>query len=480
MPTSTITKLPAPSTPPPTLPTGTVVLYRDNNWQDQSPLKLTTANNREAVRHTIGGTNMQDAATWVAFNLPVGQVMTLTDNDNAVPTVSSSSSSSSSSSAPAPGSSSVPDTSSFVWNLRGCGRAIDLVGTGQTEGVDLTQVNMNDCVSSFFWRNVDLSLGAIELYDDSNFKGNRNVIFLGEWPSGQVNSITGWWLEDRVSSVRWTTLDDRQTASLFENNDGSGRSYQNIQGSGDTKEISDLNQAQFNDCMSSFRWDGLAPVKEIIAPFNLSVPIDTSNATGLSANTKGTNDSDLPQPVTVTLTDTDSQTLTVTVTDTIVAGFELSYSQSWNAGVSSGTLSVKLNFSYTHTNTTQTSETRTVALAISQTVNAPPHTTYVATLTVQLGKLPPTTYKTKAQRWYTQPVTGAVPDPANNNWYLRTEEVNGTVEGGLACNTLVNINAQPIGGTTAPGDGGQGTQPQSPPAGQAPPAHGHKKHKHKP
>lgn len=32
---------------------------------------------------------------------------------------------------------------------------------------------MSDCVSAFFWRLVDLDLGAIELFDDSDFNGNR-------------------------------------------------------------------------------------------------------------------------------------------------------------------------------------------------------------------------------------------------------------------------------------------------------------------
>ncbi|RZL89609.1 MAG: hypothetical protein EOP82_18910 [Variovorax sp.] len=126
------TKLPAPpSASPPELPSGTVRLFRDDNWSSTF-LELTTGKYRDRARHSIAGTNMQDGATYVAFNLPVATVVTLMDNDVA------------------------PKAGAPVMDLGQCGRCIDLVGTGQTEAVDLTKVNMNDCVSSFFWRTVDL------------------------------------------------------------------------------------------------------------------------------------------------------------------------------------------------------------------------------------------------------------------------------------------------------------------------------------
>jgi hypothetical protein len=52
----------------------------------------------------------------------------------------------------------VPATGT-VADLSGCGPCIDLIGTGKTEAVDLGAVNMNDGISSFFWRTVDLNLG---------------------------------------------------------------------------------------------------------------------------------------------------------------------------------------------------------------------------------------------------------------------------------------------------------------------------------
>jgi len=421
---ASLTKLPAPSLPPPTLASGTVSLFPDDNWNNG--FVVSTDNFRDSVRHAFDGTPIQDAATYVAFNLPVGTVLTLLENV-----------------APAP--------NGQVWNLRDCGRCVDLVGTGTTEAVDLSAVNMNDCASAFFWRQVDFDLGAIELFDDENFGGNRSTIFLGEWPSRTVQSIDGWWLQDAVSSVRWTMLNDRQMASLCDNGDGTGRSYDNINGWGTTKEIASLGDVGFNDCASSFRWEGIVPKQEIIAPFTLDVEINVSNSTGLSSQVIGANDSTLAQPVTVTLNDASSQTLTVTTTETHVVGVEVTAETNWSvgtdaAGKSGGKLSVALKYSYTNSEATTTSTTRTVALAISQVVNAPPKTHYVATLVARIGKLPPRSFNTTAQRWYDHQVTGSVldTDPANHGWFKRVEPVTGTVEGGLASSVSVSIHATPL------------------------------------
>ncbi|HEX6098604.1 MAG TPA: ETX/MTX2 family pore-forming toxin [Thermoanaerobaculia bacterium] len=419
-----LTKLPAPSLPPPTLASGTVSLFPDDNWNNG--FVMSTNDFRDSVRHAFDGTPIQDAATYAAFNLPVGTVLTLLENV-------------------------APTSNGQVWNLRDCGRCVDLVGTGTTEAVDLSAVNMNDCVSAFFWRQVDFDLGAIELFDDANFGGNRSTIFLGEWPAATAQSIDGWWLHDAVSSVRWWMMNDRQQASLFDNSDGTGRSYDNIQGWGTTKEIASLGDVGLNDCVSSFRWDHLVPKKEIIAPFTLDVEISASNSTTLQSQVDGVNDSTLPQPVTVTLNDASSQTLTVTTTETHVAGVKITAKTNWSVGIdatgkSGGELSVELSYSYTESATTTSSTTNTVALAISQVVNAPPKTHYVATLFAQIGKLPPTPFKTTAQRWYDQQVSGSERDldPENKGWFKRVEPVTGTVEGGLACRVSPSIHATPL------------------------------------
>ena len=154
---------------------------------------------------------------------------------------------------------------------------------------------------------------------------------------------------------------------------------------------------------SSFRWDGIVPVKEIIAPFNV-VAGSASSSSGLTSVVNGTNNSSLPQPVTVTLNNTDAQTVKVATTDQLVVGISSTFSETASEGVkdissSTTTWSLTVNYSYTHSDTKTTSETKTIAFSILQTVNAPPNSSYAATLLVNIGKTPPTLYHTTAQRW---------------------------------------------------------------------------------
>jgi hypothetical protein len=422
---SLLTRLPAPSAPPPQLASGTVTLFRDDNWGSQR-LDINTGefvpNQRQRVQSF-----MFDEATFAAFNLPLGTVMTLMDNVTPTP------------------------SGKIVADLSGCGRCVDLVGTGRTEAVDLRAVNMNDCVSAFFWREVDLDFGAIELFDDTNFGGNRSTVFLSEWNSGTIYSIQYWWLQDRISSLRWKTLNDRQTGVLFDNSDGSGDQYANIKGWGNTKEIASLPDVGFNDRASAWRWDGIVPMKEIIAPFNV-VASSVSGSSGLTSVVTGTNNSPMTQPVTVVLNNSDAQTVTVATMDQWVTGVSTTITEAATEGVptvasSTETWSVTLNYSYTRSETRTTSETKTIALSISQTVNAPPNSSYKATLLVNIGQIPATVYHTTAQRWYNVPVTGGVADPTNNNWYKRVEPVTVTMSGSLASTTTVNMDSKPLSGT---------------------------------
>ena len=193
-----MSKLPKAASPhPPAFPYGTVRLYRNAEWTSNQNdyLDLSIGDYVSGSFQSILGTKINDATTWIAFNLPLGSVMTLMDNV-------------------------VAQSSAGVSDLSYCGRTVDLCGTGQLETVDLQKVNMNDCVSAFFWREVDMDLGAIQLYEDLDFKGARSVIFLSEWNSGVPNSIENWYIGGKASSVRWNALNDRQSVVLFENKDG--------------------------------------------------------------------------------------------------------------------------------------------------------------------------------------------------------------------------------------------------------------------
>lgn len=96
------------------------------------------------------------------------------------------------------------------------GSSVDLVGTGQSQGTDLRDCEMNDKIASWVWREVDLKLGAIELLEHPNFSGPRVTLFLSEWEAGKLHNLPGWHINDIMSSIRWKGLLDRQCVMMWE------------------------------------------------------------------------------------------------------------------------------------------------------------------------------------------------------------------------------------------------------------------------
>jgi hypothetical protein len=409
---STITKLPAPSKPyQGELPSGTVVLYRDDNWGSQS-YRIDCNDYVPNQRQSFSGRPIQDAATWVAFNLPEGTVMTLLDND-------------------------APPGKNGCCDLSKAGRVVDLVGTGRTEAVDLKQVNMNDCASAFFWRPVDLLMGAIELYEDQDFKGNRTVLFLSEWPSSKAASLSGWYIEDRLSSAKWDTLRDVQYAQLFQNSDGTGKQYGNIKGYG-TLEDPNFKNAGFGDVLSAFRWDAITPEKEEVQKFDVKVNVvgDARSATLVYDNPTRQD-----QSYSMSLSETDSETITVTASNTFAVGTKITATNKWTEGSAlfggaETSVAIETSFQYTRSDTDSKSSTHTTTSAVTQSINAKPGDKGTAVLIATMGNLPPTTYTTTAKRWYKQNFPGTERDPGTN-LYVRTETITGVISGKMSLNARI-------------------------------------------
>jgi hypothetical protein len=344
-----------------------VALYVDDSWQSRSwiiSLDDYVAERRHQVSESI-----HDQATFIAFNLPVGAVMTLMDNT-------------------------VPLNGKQLADLSDCGRSVDLVGSGTTQGVDLNAVNMNDCISMFFWRQVDVRLGVLVLFVDIDFASTRTCLFLAEWQRGTPHDLGRWYIQDRVSSARWT-LDERQSVTLADNTDGSGATYENIRGASRVREVADLREFRFNDCASSFRWDAVAPRRERIAPIDLRLS-DDGGTLGLSSVVSGTNASELPQTVNISLTDSQTQSITVATSDTLADSVTTKVEQKstvkvGDLGGAEMTWSLEVSHSYSHTDSSEESKARTVELKIEDQMAAPPWTNYTATLLAKIGKLPPTT-----------------------------------------------------------------------------------------
>ncbi len=159
-----------------------------------------------------------------------------------------------------------------------------------------------------------------------------STIFLSEWIPGAINTIDAWWLQDAISSIRWRTLNDRQTAVLFDESDGSGNQYNNIKGWGSVKEIANLDDFGIADSISAFRWNAINPMKEIIAPF-IVTPNNVAGNFGVTASHEQNNDTPVRQSFTLSIDKEDAQEVTTSTTDTHVAGITATWTSSVEAGV---------------------------------------------------------------------------------------------------------------------------------------------------
>lgn len=415
--------LPPPATPPYQIISGTVVFSAFDPFVRLVQTSIRLDDYQVSKRHVMPSKQI-DQTHAVSYNLPIGTVLTLmdwirTDTEN-------------------------------VFDLKDCNVCIDLVGTGKTVATDLGPVGMTRAAASFFWRKVDLKIGAIELFADPKFQGRRTTLFLSEWAPEVVHSLRGWSINDNVSSIRWNTLQDRQTATLYSGLDGNENQYNNIKSWGSFKEIANMDDVGFDDTVSSFKWEALVPEKEIIEPFVIS-SANTSSSFSLFSNLSGTNNTSIQQSVDISLVDTKSQTIFVETSDTNVATVSTKFSSKTTEGVegvgsSSQEWSIELTYTYSQTNTKSTSDTHTVELNVKPQLFAPPYTTWQATIEVSIGNLPKTEFHTTAQRWYKEAVTGSVADLANKGLYKRVEDVTIEMTGGLACRTKVNIDARAIPG----------------------------------
>jgi hypothetical protein len=417
---SNLTPLPPTSSPPPDIPSGTVALFA-HHW-DSKRLDINTSDYIVNKRHRVPAA-LIDSATWVAWNLPVGTVMTMTDW--------------------------LQDSTGLTnASLDGAAGSVDFVGSGQTRSAEMTSILMEDHIAGFFWREVDLAQGAIELFQTQKFKHNFSTLFLSEWPRDTPVNISDWWLGDRVSSFRWKTLTDRQTATLYSGNNGTGTRYDNIKGWGSFKEIAEAQDYGIDDCISSFSWSSVNPKKEIIDPIVIPASLITGS-TSLYAHLFGDNATSQSGQSKITLHEEEVQSLTVETSDSHHAGMTMSVTQSFRSGVdgiATAETNISLGFSYDFTTTKTVTRTTTKIMSINleQTVIQPPWKHWDAHLTADIGTMPPTDFQAKATRWYDYPVANGVRDPAFNDWYKREELVTFRVGGSLAVESKFDVIASDL------------------------------------
>lgn len=411
---------PVGSNPPVNIPSGQFRVYVDPSWSSRSCTIDT--NETTAVDRRYLPSGFTDNATWIAWNLPVGRVVTLTDNY--LPLASGKS----------------------VGDLQGLGRSVDLVGTGKTETVDLLNCGVNDLLAAWFWREVDLRLGAVEMFSDLNFTGLRHTLFLSEWEADTIHSLAGMWMNDDLTSIKWKTLQDGQKVAFWEHPDGSGTTYNDVKGWGNIKENGDLRNDRFCDIVSAFKWTPMTPVDEKIDSVQIKdVPI---NALSQPSKHSWANSSDLPSTESLSIKLTESDTFTVSTTDTFVTGVKVTVSGGTES--TAGPLTVSMNFSvelsyqYSNSVTKTTATTWSREVSDTRTITCAPRGLTIGTMLYRLCKIPPTLYETTAHRWYSQQVTGSTKD---GNLYKRDEKISITAGGGIGSYLDANTDFYPYIGT---------------------------------
>ncbi|KIV90293.1 hypothetical protein PV10_07612 [Exophiala mesophila] len=415
-----LTPLPSVGTIPGNIPSGQCRIYVDASWGSASCTIDT--NETTPVDRRYLPSSFVDKATWIAWNLPVGRVVTLTDQYQPLASGKS------------------------VGDLQGLGRSVDLVGTGKTETVNLLNCGVNDLLAAWFWREVDLRIGAIEMYSELNFTGLRHTLFLSEWEGNVIHSLAGMWMNDDLTSIKWKTLQDGQTVTFWEHPDGSGTSFNEVKGWGNSKEISDLRDNRFCDVVSAFKWSALFPVKEIIDPVTIqNVPF---NALSQPSQHNWANSSPESQTESLSIRLTESETFTVSTTDTFVTGVKVTVTGGSEAKEGPVTVSmsfsVELSYQYSHSVTSTTGATTSIEVSETRGITCAPHGKTIGTLIYRLGKIPPTVYKTTAHRWYTQKITDSHED---QGYYKRDEDITFTAGGGIGSILDATTDFYPYFGT---------------------------------
>lgn len=397
-----------------------VQLYHDAN----DPSKFHTLRLDEWLPgkiHSISGTSIQDRATKVRYRLPPGRVVTLAEHVAYPP----------------------------LPHLSGLGKTIDLIGDGQEHELSLSSFVMNDVVSAFFYRDVDLDRGYLELFSDADYKGVRQIVFMSEWSAGSLVKISDWHMQDRLSSVRWIDLDDTLHIELYEHSNGTGKRYQNIlrrAARGTPEGLTNLKGQSVNDIISAFKIFQSPPEIEKIKEFTVDIERSGDDVQRVLRSEGDLWGGDLPGKYTASFTEKFIENTTVTVQQSHHAGGSLSYSYSWGVGGLTSSykhsLTVTLTYDYTHTATDSASKTTEQTLVCQEEYPIPANSSWSFTWTAYSGKMN-ATFTTRAVRWYKLPFYGTTLDA--NGLYKRVEMLTGRFKGVLCTGTESTFQSKPLG-----------------------------------
>lgn len=381
-----------------------ITFYRDMNYQGAS---FTYYISEHAMDAVVVLPQMRDDATSVKWSLPAGVVVTLMD-----------------------------DVAGSVADIHKS-RTFDCVGTGQFDLKDI----MNDCISAVYATTYDSRLGYVEVYDDINYSGNRTFIFPSKFNNDQLVSIAAWRQQDGISSIKWSNLGELTQMIFYDKIDGSGNSFSDAFGWNSNKGCADLRSVLMNDCISAFKWSYRVPKKEVVQAVSI-VPSTPMTITDTFYDSFiGYNASTNPIVHSLTIDKELTSTTSCTVSNSNTFGWNVSATVSYTPPNATGGIggSVTVGFNGASTTSTENTSTTTTTMRVttSTSVTAAAQANYYFVYSVAVGTVPSTTFSTTADRWYDIPVSGAVKDPSNSNWYKRTETLSGSFAGGYATQTTL-------------------------------------------
>ena len=296
---------------------GQVLLYKDSSWTSDMYLIDTNATNfPENTPFYFHGSDLQDAATWIAFCLPVGTVCTLFSN--AIP----------------------KPPAATPLSLAGAGKCVDLIGDGQFQVVDLSLYGANDCLSAGIWRQVDLTDGWFQLFQDVGCAGPFNTIFLAEWPTDKTVSLQNWWICNQASSINCPCLTPPQILTLNSSTDGTGQAIAfgaaNSFPHSTNIAVADFTTSGLNDKIQSFSYTIIPPVNVVIDAVTITGDATIQAGQTYTGGAASNNSGSQPIQVAVTVADQKSYTVTTQVIQQYTVNESLSMTNTIVSGTAAG------------------------------------------------------------------------------------------------------------------------------------------------
>lgn len=397
---------------------GEVRFYKDNTFSSESYSIFIGDYKKKRSQRLL---RLNDAATYLAWNLPKGYVVTFMDSLESV------------------------DNPNKDGSYHCLSATYDCVGTGTTQAIDLCSVNMNDKISAFYIHQYDPLYGYIELFTSQGLSGPSVKIFLSQYAMNQVVPVHQWWIQDRTYSIAWHNMAEVCCVSFYDNFDGSGAKMNEILGT-DTDYQFDLSKVNMQNKVSSFKWSVRGIYKQAMSSFTLSIDQSKLEKKIYQSVVEGVNA--FPEEMTevVTLDSVKETASSVTSFHEYSNGFSLSASASFNC-TEAFKAEVSVNVDISKTNTSETSDTTTTTKSVSQSYTAkiPAMHSYKVSLTFVVQQASETEFTADCIRWYDFKVKDSVEDVVDGAVrYKRIEKVRGVFQGDASYELIPIAEATPL------------------------------------